>query len=343
MQNYSKLITKNIKLIKKNFNKKLYSNQQLRIFIALNLFYEMEKLMNLKKTNHKHYYEFVKNMKSISTISKKFIRSDLYKSKKYVNSLFEKNTGTFYNVWNNFDETNIKIDGYLLLKKRLKLNNISSKHLIKNKICVDAGCGSGRYSHALLKLGAKKIISFDKNPKTIAQAKKNCKSNKIKFHIGENKFPKIKKNSVDFIFSNGVMHHDYNIDKQLKSLSQILKKDGKMWLYVNGKMGLFSQIVDTCRDLLNDVKSYELIWHLNKFIKNKNKIYWYLDYLLPVYFWQDRKKFENKLRRYFKIDKFLAKGIKTDQSEILSTKKNRLFNQINFGQGMLKYIISKKS
>ena len=114
-----------------------------------------------------------------------------------------------------------------------------------------------------------------------------------------------------------------------------------MWIYVNGRMGLFSEIVDTCRELLNDIKSYELIWHLNKNIKNKNKIYWYLDYLLPVYFWQDKKKFEKKIRKYFKIVTTLNKGIKTDQSQILSSNKNKKYNQINFGQGMLKYILSK--
>jgi ubiquinone/menaquinone biosynthesis C-methylase UbiE len=341
MKNYLKLIKNNLELIKKNFHKKIHSNQQLRIFIALNLFYEMEKLMYLKKINHENYYKFVKNMKLISDISKKYVKQDLYKSKVYTNTLFEKNSETFYNVWKNFDKSNIKVDGYKMLKKRLQLNKINPKYLIKDKICVDAGCGSGRYSGALLKFGAKKVISFDKNSRTIDQAKKNFKSKKISFHVGDNISPKIKENSIDFIFSNGVIHHDYNIDKQLRSLSKLLKKGGLMWLYVNGRMGLFSEIVDTCRELLKDVKSYDLIWHLNKHIKNKNKIYWYLDYLLPVYFWQDKKKFEKKIKKYFKIVKFLNKGIKTDQSQILNSTKNKTFNQINFGQGMLKYILSK--
>ena len=341
MKNYSKLIINNLNSIKRNFRKKIYSNQHLRIFIATNLFYEMEKLMYLKKINHKDYYNFTKNMNSISAISKKYITSDLYKSKVFTNSLFEKNSETFYNVWKNFDKSNIEIDGYQLLKKRLQLNKINPKYLIKDKICVDAGCGSGRYSIALLKLGAKKVIGFDKNPRTIAQAKKNCKFKKISFHVADNIFPKIKENSVDFIFSNGVIHHDFNINCQLSSLSKLLRKDGKMWLYVNGRMGLFSKIVDTCRELLKDVKSYELIWHLNKHIKNKNKIYWYLDYLLPIYFWQDKKIFEKKLKKYFKIVKILNKGIKTDQSQILNSVKNKTFNQINFGQGMLKYLLSK--
>ena len=341
MKRTSNLITKDLKIIRKNLKKRLYSNQHLRIFIALNLFYEMEKLMYLKKTNHKNFHNFTKKLKSISFISKNFIKSDLYKSKIYNNTFFEKNTETFSNVWKNFNNQNLKLDGYKLLKRRMEINKTDPKNLIKNKICVDAGCGSGRYSYALYKLGAKKVIGFDKNPKTVSHAKKIFNTKKIKFHVAENKFPKIQKHSVDFIFSNGVIHHDYKIDEQLKSLSQILKKGGSMWIYVNGKMGLFSQIVDTCRHLLSDVKSYELIWHLNKFIKNKNKIYWYLDYLIPIYFWQDKKQFEKKLKKYFIIDKFLDKGIKTDQSQILLSSKNKLFNKINFGQGMLKYIVTK--
>ena len=38
----------------------------------------------------------------------------------------------------NFDKVNIKEDGFKLLKKRLELNKINPKYLIKDKICVDA-------------------------------------------------------------------------------------------------------------------------------------------------------------------------------------------------------------
>ena len=71
MKNYLKLIKNNLELIKKNFHKKIHSNQQLRIFIALNLFYEMEKLMYLKKINHENYY------KSLFNSSSKFILEDV--------------------------------------------------------------------------------------------------------------------------------------------------------------------------------------------------------------------------------------------------------------------------
>ena len=104
------------------------------------------------------------------------INGGLYQGKSYGHKLIDLINdniiigGYISNIQNNF-----KNDGVNLLKKRLIMNQIDYNDLIKDKVCVDAGCGSGRYSYALIKLGAKKVLAFDKNPDNIKLAKSRFK------------------------------------------------------------------------------------------------------------------------------------------------------------------------
>ena len=336
-----KKIYRELSLISKNFKNKTIYNYLIRIQIAINIFSNMEKLMFEKNINYNKFAKIVKNLRKISGLSKYNSKIKIYKKKLSLKSLKESNQEVFFNVWKNFDKNNFKNDGVNLLKKRLIMNKIDYKDLIKDKVCVDAGCGSGRYAYALIKLGAKKVLAFDKNSDSIKLAKLRFNNSKLKFFVSNNHYSKIKKNSIDFIFSNGVIHHDKNINNQLKKLNHILKSGGKMWVYVNGRMGLFEKIVETCKDILGDVRPEIIINYLNTFIKNKNKIYFYLDYLLPTYFWQKKKDFEKKLiSNNFKIIKFLTKGIKTDQAQILHNNPSWK-DKVNFFEGQLKYIVSK--
>ena len=51
-------------------------------------------------------------------------------------------------------------EAYKLIKARLKINKIKLS-IIKNKHVIDIGCGTGRYSEALKKIGAKSVTCFD--------------------------------------------------------------------------------------------------------------------------------------------------------------------------------------
>jgi len=75
-----------------------------------------------------------------------------------VNSLLKKKN--FFN-----DET------FNNLKIRLRRNKIPIK-IIKGKKVLDFGCGNGRYSLALRKLGAKQVDGFDFSKKPVNFSKK---------------------------------------------------------------------------------------------------------------------------------------------------------------------------
>ena len=57
---------------------------------------------------------------------------------------------------------------------------------IKGKICLDAGCGPGRWTYAMQKLGASKVDSFDLSPEAIKRCKEiNPDAHVYMFDIGE--------------------------------------------------------------------------------------------------------------------------------------------------------------
>lgn len=108
-----------------------------------------------------------------------------------------------------------------------KIREIKSffKHenFIKGKYCLDAGCGVGRWTYAMLKLGAAKIDSFDLSPKAIEKCKK-INPNAYVFDIFD-----LEPNPVyDFVISWGVLHHTAEPRKAFSKIVSQVKKDGGM-------------------------------------------------------------------------------------------------------------------
>ena len=119
-----------------------------------------------------------------------------------------------------------------LLRQRLEKNNYNLKEF-RHFHALDAGCGNGRYTLALKKLGMKKVVGIDFSERNLRDAKKRIK----KIGIKNVEFKKasvlslpFKNNSFDFVFSNGVLHHTKNPQKGLNEIIRVLKKNGKSYL-----------------------------------------------------------------------------------------------------------------
>jgi 2-polyprenyl-3-methyl-5-hydroxy-6-metoxy-1,4-benzoquinol methylase len=91
---------------------------------------------------------------------------------------------------------------------------------LEGKYCLDAGCGNGRYTYAMQKLGASKVDSFDVSTEAIAK----CKD--INSNAFVNDIMNLKPNPIyDFVLSWGVLHH---LEDTRKAFSKIVSqvKDG---------------------------------------------------------------------------------------------------------------------
>lgn len=79
---------------------------------------------------------------------------------------------------------------------------------IENQICLDAGCGSGILSIALLRKKVKQVIAFDIDPMAIEASKKNLNFNflgteqNIHLYLGSWDLPELMITSFDIIIAN---------------------------------------------------------------------------------------------------------------------------------------------
>lgn len=102
--------------------------------------------------------------------------------------------------------------------------------LIKGKICLDAGCGPGRWTCALQKLGAKRVDSFDLSQEAIKKCKE-INPNSYVFNILD-----LKPNPVyDFVLSWGVLHHTKNTKEAFSKVASQVKKGGMLHVMVYNK------------------------------------------------------------------------------------------------------------
>ena len=76
------------------------------------------------------------------------------------------------------------------------------KNSLQGKLCLDAGCGNGRYSYAMQRLGAARVDSFDISPEAVAK----CKQINPDARVSD--IMSLKPDPVyDFVLCWGVLNH----------------------------------------------------------------------------------------------------------------------------------------
>ena len=193
--------------------------------------------------------------------------------------------------------------------------------LIKGKICLDAGCGPGRWTYAMQKLGAAKVSSFDLSPEAV----KKCQE------INPDAFVQdifnLKPNpNYDFVFSWGVLHHTENTRKAFSKVVSQVKKGGMLHVMIYNKENDWAYDGfrgDTC---MEKHKEWEKLSFEEKIQMCKNKvstlggdIHGWFDAFNPKYNWSFDQK---EVKEWFEEEGF---------SEIKLRKKTH-FNSIPTSQ-----------
>ena len=111
----------------------------------------------------------------------------------------------------------------------------------KDKVCLDGGCGGGRYLVALSNLGAREVQGIDLSEQHIEIVKKRLADRNLtqasaqKASVLDIPF---EDNYFDFVVSTGVIHHTPNPRAAFSELARVLKPNGRMFLAVYGKGGI---------------------------------------------------------------------------------------------------------
>jgi SAM-dependent methyltransferase len=118
------------------------------------------------------------------------------------------------------------------------------KNNIKGKTIVDIGCGSGVHSFSLFKMGARRIVSIDVDPKSVEATKKMHAGagspHGWTIHDGsildDNFIKTLPVRTFDIVYSWGVLHHTGSMWKAIEKSIQMIKPGGVYWiaLYVKG-------------------------------------------------------------------------------------------------------------
>jgi len=175
----------------------------------------------------------------------------------------------------------------------------------KGKECLDAGCGGGRFSIALAKLGAKKVIGIDVSRKALEAAQQRALSRRldnVEFVQGSVLALPFADRSFDYVISSGVIHHTPDPKGAFGELVRVLRPGGTLFLSVYGKYGLKWFTNDLFRYTLCKIIPFKAAERLFEFLGiPANQRYNILDNLYVDYIYRFT---ETTIRRWLTDDGF---------------------------------------
>jgi ubiquinone/menaquinone biosynthesis C-methylase UbiE/uncharacterized protein YbaR (Trm112 family) len=156
---------------------------------------------------------------------------------------FESIRSSFSQEWKFFDYEHDKTWGWNVAeRKKVFLEDIGAEpSWLKGKLMLDAGCGNGILTAALQDF-AVEVVGLDLSD-SIIQANRNkqkyTKDKHVFVHFVQGNLfnPPLAKASFDLIYSSGVLHHTPDTMATFRRLVPLLKKGGRVYIWVYGKRG----------------------------------------------------------------------------------------------------------
>jgi ubiquinone/menaquinone biosynthesis C-methylase UbiE len=196
--------------------------------------------------------------------------------------------GLFENAWTVYSPETYD-HAVSLVETRLRNSGLDEQYFV-GKVCFDGGCGTGRLSIAMAKMGAKKVIAADIGAESLAFFRKVVSryglSNIETVEMDITDLSAYADDSFDFVASYGVLHHTSHPDRGIREHFRVTKPGGELWLYLYGAGGMYWDIYDAFRPLMRAIEPALIRATLSSFKVREGLIYTYLDnYLAPrVYY-----------------------------------------------------------
>ncbi len=231
-------------------------------------------------------------------------------------------------------------------KQRHERNDIEYSWF-KGKVGLDAGCGSGRYTIAYSRLGAKQMYGLDNGEGALLNAtsilgKLGIKN--VSFVTGDCLALHFEDDYFDFVLSHGVLHHTSDTELGLKEVFRVLKSGGFLWLQLYGD-GLFWRVNDIFRALAKKISYSLLVKRMQDMGFNPNRIFIFLDNahvpICNVYTWDQAEALVKSLG--FKVVKRLLRDVRTDNyiSDNEQIAMETPYADLRWGEGSVKLLLQK--
>ena len=214
-------------------------------------------------------------------------------------STYEQKTGSLYgSLFSSYDQDLFEKSVGLFFERHKRWG--IDLGWFKGKVCLDAGCGGGRFLVALSRLGVKEVVGVDISCSAIETANQRLKervinnakalqSSVLGLPFGDSYF--------DYIVSSGVIHHTPKPHAAFKELVRVLKPGGKIFLSVYGRGGLKWFTNDIFRYSVCRVIPFKMMESIFTFMGvPPNKRYNILDNLYVPYCY---RFLEKEIRQWF--------------------------------------------
>lgn len=161
----------------------------------------------------------------------------------------ERKTGNLFSqLWGPYDEQLFE-ESVALFRRRLDLAGFDAGWFA-GKTCLDAGCGGGRNSIAMARLGAARVEGIDIGEQGLADARRRAANlPNVGFRtasIMDIPFPDA---TFDLVWCAGVLMIVANEEQALDELARVVKPGGKLYLLVYATEGLRWPLIQLLRPL----------------------------------------------------------------------------------------------
>ena len=175
---------------------------------------------------------------------------------KHYASIEEETADHYGNLFAEFDDWTYYEEPVELLRQRLARTGYPLEKF-PDWTGLDAGCGSGRYTHALRQLGFRHVTGVDLSELNIATATQRAAARAVsglEYRRGNVLDLPCESKSFDFVLSNGVLHHTRDAAKGVRELLRVLRPGGCGYFKVMAKPGgIHWDTIEILRIVLKDV------------------------------------------------------------------------------------------
>lgn len=163
-------------------------------------------------------------------------------------------------LWGAFSPEHYFVEAAELLHTRMSRNGIDLGWF-QGKRALDCGCGGGRYTVALKKLGFAEVVGVDWSEEALETARWRAgdagiegvryqRANVLELPFGDDEF--------DFVFSNGVLMLTEDTERGVRELLRVMKRDGRGWIYLYARPGGLDRVTHYLARLLLKQANHEV-------------------------------------------------------------------------------------
>jgi 2-polyprenyl-3-methyl-5-hydroxy-6-metoxy-1,4-benzoquinol methylase len=139
---------------------------------------------------------------------------------------------------------------------RIERNGVS-REVFRDKEVLDAGCGAGRFSAIVRRLGARKVVGLDISPTNVETAKRYVERagmDGLEFRTGSVLDLPFEGGAFDIVLSAGVLHHTLDWKLGITEMLRVLRRGGiGLIMYFNEDPGgLFWDVLEIGRVIMQD-------------------------------------------------------------------------------------------